>query len=117
MSDLFFSQWYAFYPRKIARGDAEKAYAQQIKKGYTHEEMLTGLNGYNALIAKEKTAKNFIPYPGTWLRAQRWLDEDVQPVPTLTPEQIAANKDRADRLLRRGAYDPMRELLMSPKNN
>ncbi len=112
--NLNFHQWYSIYPRKIARGDAEKAYNQQLKKGYTHDELLAGLNGYNALIRKDGTDRKFVPYPATWLRSQRWLDEDIQPQPILSPEEIEANKDRADRLLRRGAYDPMKEFLCEP---
>lgn len=106
-----FCAWYSFYPRKIARGEAEKAYNQQVKKGYTHDELLAGLNGYNALIRKEGTDRKFIPYPATWLRSQRWLDDDIQPQTILSPEELEAAKDRADRLLKRNAYDPMRAFL------
>lgn len=99
-----FAQWYSFYPRKMARGDAEKAYEQQLKKGYTHEELLDGLNGYNVLLRKDGTERKFIPYPASWLRSQRWLDEDIQPQAILSPEEIETNKDRADKLFRRGIY-------------
>lgn len=102
MSDFF--QWYSFYPRKIARGEAEKAYNQQLKKGYNPQELLAGLNGYNSLIKREGTKNKFIPHPATWLRSQRWLDEDVILQNLPSPEEIEANKDRADRLFRRGKY-------------
>ena len=104
-----FDQWYSFYPRKIARGEAQKAYAQQIKKGYNPQELLAGVQSYAALVRKEGTAKHFIPHPATWLRAERWLDEDLQPQTILSPEELAAAKDRADRLLKRGIYDPFKD--------
>ena len=104
-----FDQFYSFYPRKIARGEAEKAYAQQLKKGYDPKDLLAGAQCYAALVLKEKTAAKFIPHPATWLRAERWLDEDLKPQPILSPDQIASNKDRADRLFRRGQYLPWKQ--------
>ena len=99
-----FQQWFSFYPKKLAKGEAFLAYRQQIKAGHSPEDLLTGCQAFAALCRKEKTDKKFIPHPATWLRAQRWLDENLQPEPILTPDQISANKDRADRLLRRGKY-------------
>lgn len=99
-----FQQWFAAYPKKSAKGDAFLAYRQQIKAGHKPEDMLAGCQAFAALCRKEKTEKRFIPHPGTWLRAQRWLDENLQPDPVLSPDQIAANIERADRLLRRGKY-------------
>ncbi|HVZ60652.1 MAG TPA: hypothetical protein VG892_07685 [Terriglobales bacterium] len=97
-----FESWYKHYPRKIGRGDAEKAYNQQIKKGFDPNDILRGVIAYAA--SAKSLDKNWIPYPATWLRAQRWLDEDIQEVIALTPEQIEINKDRADRLFHRGRY-------------
>jgi hypothetical protein len=99
-----FDQWYSFYPRKIARGQAQKAYEQAIKKGYSPEDLLVGCQAFAAMIRNEKTAQEFIPYPATWLRAERWLDENLVPAHIPTPDEIAANIDRADRLFRRGKY-------------
>lgn len=99
-----FDQWYSAYPRKIARGRAEKAYNQMIKAGVTHSELLIGARAYAAKVAKKD--KEFIPYPATWLHDKSWLDEDLQPQAILSPEEIEANKDRADKLMRRGIYAP-----------
>lgn len=86
MSDFY--DWYAQYPRKVARQDAQKAYEQQRKMGYTAEIMLAGAKMYAALVAQKNIETKFIPFPASWLRAGRWLDDDLKPLQTL--EEIQA---------------------------
>jgi len=74
-----FQQFWAAYPKKKAKGQAEKTWSK-IKP----DEELTKL-----MVAKIEEAKlskdwkkdggQFIPYPSTWLNTKRWEDEEVEP--------------------------------------
>jgi hypothetical protein len=66
--DLFWS----LYPRKVAKLDALKAWNQTKKLHPSIEEMIAAVNKMTL-----STEKEWIPYPGTWLRSGRFLDEDV----------------------------------------
>ena len=78
MEGLSFEDWWKLYPRKVGKLDAAKAYAAAIKKGYTHDELLLGIRGFNQLCLQRGTDRTFIPHPGTWLRAGRWQDEETK---------------------------------------
>lgn len=87
-----FEDFWVIYPRKVGKGNAEKAWmkmecAQRILKIATAVK-----------IAKQsedwKGEKRFIPHPATWLNQKRWEDE-------LTPSvsrAIAPTHDENDRL-------------------
>jgi hypothetical protein len=69
-SDPDFDLWYKTYPRREARGAAEKAYAA-ARKIATADELLAG-----ATTARQKyTDPKFTPMPATWLNQKRWQDE------------------------------------------
>ena len=88
--DELFEKFWALYPKKIARGAAKKAWA---KVGiYDREAILRVLgNGY-----RFPRDRQFIPYPASWLNAERWLDE--QDPEELDLEQARlVSKIRADK--------------------
>jgi len=62
-----FADFYKQFPRKKARGDAEKAWNQAIKKGHRPELIMAGL--LRNMADLERREAQFIPYPATWLRA------------------------------------------------
>jgi hypothetical protein len=66
-----FDKFWEAYPRKIAKGDARKAWTQTQKIRPELDFIL------RAIEAQKETWENpkFIPYPATWLRAERWDDE------------------------------------------
>jgi hypothetical protein len=64
--DIFWSA----YPRKTAKGTAEKSWKKIKPDDQLLEEIL-------AAVAKQKltwTDPKFIPHPATWLNSKRWLD-------------------------------------------
>ncbi len=69
-----FDKFWQAYPRKIAKGDARKAWTQTQKIRPELDFIL------RAIEAQKETWENpkFIPYPATWLRAERWDDEVMQ---------------------------------------
>ncbi len=76
-----FEDFYAAYPRKIARGAAEKAYKEQLRKGVSDDELLAGCRLFAALVRERGTDRTFIPHPATWLRAGRWEDDELRSIP------------------------------------
>jgi hypothetical protein len=72
-----FERFWETYPRKMSKGDAEKAW-----KVLAPDEELQSRIGEAIERAKNsaewrKDGGRFIPYPATWLRAKGWEDELV----------------------------------------
>lgn len=76
MSDLDdFDIFYKEYPRKIAKGEARKAWAQTKS---IRPPLAKIIEAIQAQCTTEQWLKDnhvFIPHPATWLRAERWDDE------------------------------------------
>ena len=68
-----FAEYWAVYPRKVGKLDAQKALKKALKLD-TFENIMSGLRSY-----KWPEDKQFIPYPATWLNAGRWMDEVEKP--------------------------------------
>lgn len=75
-----FDEWYGLFPRKVAKGDARKAWTQVTRKT-SADVILAGLRR-NLATLQAKHAEGFCPYPASWLRAERWEDmpENVHPI-------------------------------------
>ena len=73
-----FEDWWKLYPRKVGKLDAAKAYAAAIKKGATHDELALGIRAFCQLLLERGTDRSFVPYPATWLRDGRWMDEEIR---------------------------------------
>lgn len=73
--DPEFSAFWRAYPRKIAKGDARKAWKQT-------EGIRPALQAVLGAIACARHTEQWrlgegkwIPYPATWLRGERWADQ------------------------------------------
>lgn len=75
-----FVEFYAGYPRHVAKGDAEKAW-HQVK---ADSDLALRVEIMAALQRQIRQGfgreKKFTPFPGTWLRARRWEDETADVV-------------------------------------
>jgi uncharacterized protein YdaU (DUF1376 family) len=76
-----FDEFWAAYPRKVARGNAAKAYAKAARN-VDPAVILAGVKRY-AQTAKGLEDR-FIAHPATWLNGERWADE----APTAQPGNI-----------------------------
>lgn len=69
-----FDDWWKFYPRKIDKGLARKAYEAVIRgRKATHRELLDGVMRYAEQV-QGKDVK-FIKHGATWLHAEAWANE------------------------------------------
>jgi hypothetical protein len=76
---MTFAVFYGLYPRKMARKDAEKAWRSMTAD--EQEKALEALPQHLKYWKIKETAKDFIPYPASWLRAGRYDDElDIEPL-------------------------------------
>ena len=93
---MTFNDFYALYPRKMARKDAEKAWKSMTTD--EQEKALEALPNHLKYWKIKETAKDFIPYPASWLRAGRYDDElDIEPLkkpelPWYSNEELTAKK-------------------------
>jgi len=71
-----FDEWYAEYPRKDARGSAEKAW-NKIKSEEI-DEIVQKTKCYATLVKEKSTERQFIPLPASWLNSKRWMDEELK---------------------------------------
>jgi len=69
-----FDEFWEAYPRKMAKGDAIKAWGQ-MDAGQHLAKILETVKASAKLEAWTKDGGRFVPFPATWLRAQRWEDE------------------------------------------
>lgn len=68
-----FTEFYASYPRKVARRDAEKAWAKLSPD--ERAKALQALPQHIRYWDVRGTEKEFIPHPATWLNGARFEDE------------------------------------------
>lgn len=75
-SDLHrFEEWYKEYPRKVGRGNAEKAWRNLGPSDELVDTMVRALRAQHYQPDWMKDNGAFIPHPATWLNGKRWLDE------------------------------------------
>lgn len=68
-----FMDFYLAYPRKEARGTAERAYAKALKK----TDPATILAGAERYAADPNRDPQYTKLPATWLNAESWSDEPL----------------------------------------
>lgn len=113
-----FAEFWAVYPRKKAKGAAERAWAKAVKL-VDPAELMARLR---AQIPVMMLKPQFIPHPATWLNGKRWEDEisshDLMPDPrsgVVGSLAYLANMDKFNGTEElNGMSDYERELLSRP---
>lgn len=91
-----FEEWYAGYPRKKARGDAEKAWKQTAAARPPFSDMIAARNRSVAEWQRQGRPIDKYPYPASYLRDLAFLDgEDKDPAPNPTPRSPDRLSQRA----------------------
>jgi|GEM_PF-858701 len=73
--EQLFDQFWAAYPRKKSKGQAEKAWAKLKPDEQLFCAIMAGLERAKTSAEWQKEGGQFIPYPATWLNAKGWEDE------------------------------------------
>ena len=68
-----FECWYLQYPRKVGRGQAERAFKTAIEK----TDLQTLIDGAVRYRNDPNRKDEFTKHPSTWLNGQCWLDEPL----------------------------------------
>lgn len=76
-----FDEFWEVYPKRTAKGQARKAWAKAFLLDHP-KEIIAAAKRYAK--AQEGKDKQFIPYPATWLNAERWRDEFYEEGPKTT---------------------------------
>lgn len=70
-----FARFWSAYPKKTAKGAAEKAFAKLNPDNPLLEAMVQALAWQSRQPDWIKNGGQFVPMPATWLNARRWEDE------------------------------------------
>lgn len=82
-----FDQFWAAYPKKVAKADARKAWAQTKDLRPALPVLLNAIQANCKTESWMKQGGAFIPYPATWLRGERWEDELEVKLPDVVNEK------------------------------
>ena len=74
-SRAFFDAFWAAYPKKRAKGQAEKTFRKIHPDEQLLAKMVASIERAKTLDDWRKQGGRYIPHPATWLNAKRWLDE------------------------------------------
>lgn len=70
---ISFDDFWKLYPRRVARKDAMKAWAQVPV--IDRPDIIEALPYHKKTEDWRRDGGRYIPYPASWLRAERWKDE------------------------------------------
>lgn len=74
--DRDFEAWWLLYPRRVAKGQARKAYLK-ARSGADAAILAEGAKRYSAEVSGKDP--DFIKHPATWLNGECWSDERADP--------------------------------------
>lgn len=84
-----FGVFYAAYPRKVGKGDAEKAWRSLRIREADMPAILAAIARARASPQWTKDGGEFIPYPATWLRRGGWEDQPPEVLDEFEAARVA----------------------------
>lgn len=88
----WFERFWHAYPRKCGKKDAEKAWKQLKPTPELAGDILRGLERWRSSAQWKREGGQYIPYPATFLRGERWKDS----VPESHPRAPAGSFDTGE---------------------
>ena len=70
--DTFDTSFWPVYPKKVGKGSARRAFKSALLKT-SHETIIRAVTRFATSCAGQDLT--FIPYPASWLNAERWSDQ------------------------------------------
>lgn len=83
-SELMFKSFWSVWPKRVGRGDAERAWKKAVEKE-SPEVIIQAACDYAR--SPYKPERQFIPLPATWLNGERWCDDLPQAPDVVTKAQ------------------------------
>lgn len=83
IDDGFERFFWPAYPRHVGKKDARSAWTKLAPNDALIERIVAALRWQRQTPAWTKDGGTYIPYPATWLRAERWDDEPFETRPML----------------------------------
>jgi hypothetical protein len=102
-SDPAFGRFWAAYPRKVGKLDAQKAWLKIAPDAALVEALLSAVAAQARAEQWRRDGGRFVPHPATWLNGRHWEDEVAPPgaaAKTTTGETL---KEQVDRLMKERA--------------
>ena len=97
-----FEDWYAIYPRKKSRADAERAFTKAVPSLIALPALMEKTRAFAASWeSKPEAERKFIPYPASWLNAGSYDDE---PEGEARRRQLSATPERTLTLIGKSAW-------------
>jgi hypothetical protein len=94
-----FEVFWENYPRRVGKGNARKKFEQAMKKT-TLDVILAALAWQVQQPDWLKDGGTYIPYPSSYLNAERWTDEPLaKPAPAMKGADIAAEQQQKMQVL------------------
>lgn len=96
VTDFDFDDFWALYPRRVAKKDARNAWN---KIGPKHRPQILAALFEWARIWNARGEVQYIPHPATWLNGERWEDDFPPDHRPYSPQQIRREeaKEEGDR--------------------
>jgi len=79
--DEMFNLFWRAYPKRTNKGDARKAWEKLRPDAELVQAILIAIAWQRQTPQWAKDDGQYIPYPGSWIRGERWLDEPVDTAP------------------------------------
>lgn len=83
-----FETFWAIYPKKVAKADARKAWAQTKSVRPDIAKLVLAIQQACKTEQWMRGNGQFIPYPATWLRGERWDDVHEVKLPDVVGEKL-----------------------------
>ncbi len=84
-SSMTFDEFWQLFPRREAKKDARKAWDRLHPSPEVQQQIATALEWQCQTVQWTKGDGQFVPYPASYLRGERWTDERRQTKQQISP--------------------------------
>lgn len=93
-----FAEFYAIWPRKVAKQAAERAYRKQVTSASRHETLMVNTKLWLESWRREDRSTKFIPHPATYLNRGDWHEPPPEPEELGQREPGPSSEERQARM-------------------
>lgn len=92
LSKKYFALFWESYPKKIAKKEAQKAWKHLSVNETLYQEICDAVEKQKEQYDWQKEKGQYVPYPSTWLRGERWKDSTDVEIKTQIPQSNEKNE-------------------------